>query len=77
MRYNTKWSDRRSAAGSNKPFIYMFLEIITILMACWLISKFDFLIVSIISYLVGMYYIITSVIPRFKKVMKRQKKSQY
>jgi hypothetical protein len=77
MKYISKWSDRRSAQGSIKPLMYMVIEIISLLMACWFVSVFNFLIVTIIAYLAAFYYVITSVLPRYKKVLKRQKYSQY
>lgn len=77
MRYTNKWSDRRSAEGSMKPLSYMMIEVITLLMACWFVSVFNFLIVSIFAYLAAFYYVITSVLPRYKKVHQRQKYSQY
>jgi len=76
MNYTSKWSDRRSAQGSIKPLLYMIIEIISLLMACWLVSAFNFLIVTIIAYLVAFYYVITSVLPRYKNVLKRQKYSR-
>lgn len=76
MKYQGIWSDRRTAIGKVKPFIFATLEITVLLMCIWLISTFDILILSTMSYIGAMIYIITTVIPRYKQAIKRQKSSQ-
>jgi len=76
MKYHGIWSDRRTAIGKLKPLMYAVLEITVLLMCIWLISTFDILILGTMSYIGAMIYIITTVIPRYKQAIKRQKFSQ-
>jgi uncharacterized membrane protein YbaN (DUF454 family) len=75
--YYTKWSNRRTASGKWKPFIYFLLEIIALAMFCWLVSLFHILIVTLVVILGAIYIFITSSLPRYRKVYKRQKYSMY
>ena len=76
-RYYSKWSDRRTAQGSLKPFIYLVIEFIVLLMLCWFVSLFDILIITIFAGLGAMYFFMTSSLPRYNKVKNRQKYSKY
>jgi len=77
MRYHSKWSDRRTAAGDLKPFMFLIIELVALLMACWFVSLFDILVITILVCLGAMYLFMTSSIPRYNKVKKRQKYSKY
>jgi len=77
MKYHSKWSDRRVASGNLKPFMYLILETVALLMACWLVSLFDILLITILVCLGAMYLFMTSSFPRYNKVKKRQKYSKY
>jgi len=75
MKFHGIWSDRRTARGKVKPFIFAVLEISVLLMCIWVITTFDILILAALSYMGAMFYIVTTVIPRYKKAIKRQKNS--
>jgi len=75
MSYKGIWADRRTAKGKVKPFLFAALEISVLLMCIWLISTFDILILAAFSYMGAMFYIVTTVIPRYKKAIERQKYS--
>jgi hypothetical protein len=69
----TKWKEKRTAVGKVKPYIFAGLEITALLMCIWLISTFNILLLSTLSYLGAMFYIVTTVVPRYKKSIYRQK----
>ncbi len=77
MEYHSKWSDRRTASGNLKPFIFLIIELTALLMACWLVSLFDILFITILVCLGAMYLFMTSSLPRYDKVKKRQKYSKH
>lgn len=77
MRYNDKWSDRRTAAGGFKPFFFLMLEIIALVIICWVVSSFGVLFVSVLVSVGAIYLLMTNSLPRFNKVIKRQRYSQY
>ena len=77
MRYYNKWSDRRSASGNLQPFMFLIIELIALLMACWFVSLFGILVITILVCLGAMYLFMTSSFPRYNKVKKRQKYSKY
>jgi len=68
-----KWKAKRTAIGKIKPYTFAGLEITALLMCIWLISTFDILLLSTFSYLGAMIYIVTTVVPRYKKAIDRQK----
>ncbi len=76
-RYYTKWSDRRTASGEFKPLVYLLLEAIALIMLCWFISLFQVLPVTIVMIIGAIYIFIMSSLPRYRKVRKRQKYSEY
>ena len=73
MEYHSKWSNRRLAAGVFKPFMFLLIEGTILVMACWFVSLFDVLALTILVSLVAIYFFITSSLPRYRKVLKRQK----
>jgi len=75
--HKTRRVERRTALGNLKPFLYMVLESIALLMLCWLVTKFDILYLSTVLYIGTMFYIITSIIPRYRKAIKRQEYPTY
>ncbi len=77
MRYHSKWSDRRTAVGNLKPFMFLMIELTALLMACWLVSLFGILLITILVCLGAMYLFMTSSVPRYDKVKKRQKYSKH
>ena len=77
MNYNNKWSDRRTSASSFKPFLFLMLEAFALLMICWIVSSFDVLFMTVTVSVGAMYLFMRTSIPRFNKVIKRQKFSQY
>lgn len=77
MEYHSKWSDRRTASGNFKPLMFLIIELIALLMACWLVSLFDILLITILVCLGAMYLFMTSSLPRYDKVKKRQKYSKH
>ncbi len=77
MRHHDKWADRRMALGKLKPLIFLIMEISALLMTYWLVSLFDVLFITVLVSLGAIYLFMRSVLPRFKKVIKRQKYSQY
>ena len=72
MQYNSKWSDRRTATGSLKPFMFLSIELTALLMVCWLVSLFDILFITILVSLGVIYFFMSSSLLRYKKVKKRQ-----
>jgi len=77
MKYNSRWSDRRIASGDLKPFMFLIIEVIALMMVCWLVSLFGILFIAILAYLGAIYFFMTSSLPRYNKVKKRQKYSKY
>jgi len=77
MRHYEKWADRRMASGKMKPFIFLAMEITALLMACWFVSLFGVIYISVLVSLGAIYLFMSSSIPRYNKVMQRQKYSQY
>jgi len=77
IEHETRRIERRTALGKFKPFLYMVLEIVALLMLCWLVTKFDILYLSTVLYIGTMFYIVTSVIPRYQKAMRRQEYPTY
>ncbi len=75
MSFKGIWVDRKTAKGKVKPFIFAALEISVLLMCIWIISTFDILILAALSYMGAMFYIVTTVIPRYKKAIKDQESS--
>ncbi len=73
MEYHSKWSDRRTASGILKPFIYLMVEVIMLLALCWFVSLSDILAITILVCLGAIYFFITSSLSRYHKVIKRQK----
>ena len=77
MKYHSKWSDRRTAVGNLKPFMFLIIELIALGMACWLVSLFGIFFITILVCLGAIYLFMTSSLPRYNKVKKRQKYSKY
>ena len=77
MRYYDKWIDRRMASGKLKPFMFLIIESIALLMICWLVSLFGVLFMTVLVSLGAIYLFMSSALPRYNKVIKRQKYSQY
>ena len=77
MRHNDKWSDRRTATGGFKPFLFLMLEIIALCIICWVVSSFGVLFLTVLVSVGAIYLVMTNSLPRFNKVIKRQKYSQY
>ncbi|MCF6245349.1 MAG: hypothetical protein L3J43_09965 [Sulfurovum sp.] len=73
MAYQGIWADRRTAKGKIKPFLFAALEIAVLLMCIWVITSFDILMLAALSYMGAMFYIVTTVIPRYKNAIERQK----
>ena len=67
----TKWKEKRSATGKVKPYFFAALEITALLMCIWMISTFNILILSTLSYIGAMFYIVTTVVPRYKKAIQQ------
>ena len=76
MEYHSKWSNRRTASGILKPFIYLMVEVIILLALCWAVSLLDILVITILVCLGAIYLFITSSLTRYRKVIKRQKYSK-
>ncbi len=77
MQYHSKWSDRRTASGSLKPFIFLTIEFSALLMVCWFVSLFNILVITILASLGATYFFMTSSLSRYRKVKMRQKYSKY
>ncbi|PHS42289.1 MAG: hypothetical protein COB07_00685 [Sulfurovum sp.] len=77
MRYYDKWADRRMSSGKLQPFIFLIMEISALLMACWFVSLFGVLFITALASLGVVYFFMSSSLPRYNKVIKRQKYSQY
>ncbi len=77
MRYQGKWADRRSASGSLKPFIFLIIEVTALCMACWFVSLFGILFMTILASVGAMYFFMTSTLARYHKVVNRQQYSHY
>ncbi len=77
MRYYNKWSDRRSASGNLQPFMFLIIEVIALMMVCWLVSLFGILFITILACLGAIYFFMTSSLPRYRKVKMRQKYFKY
>ena len=77
MEYKNKWTDRRRASDSLRPFIFLLMEIIALLMVCWVVSLFGVLFITILVSVGAMYFFMSAALPRYNKVVKRQKYSQY
>ena len=73
MEYHSKWSNRRVASGGFKPFIFLMIEVAVLAMACWFVSLFDVLGVTILVSLGAIFLFVTSSLSRYRKVQKRQK----
>jgi hypothetical protein len=76
MAYHSKWSDRRKASRV-KPFIYLMVEVIILVSLCWFVSLLDILIITILVSLGAIYLFMTSSLPRYNKILKRQKFSKH
>ena len=76
MEYHSKWPDRRRTSAL-KPFIYLMIEVIILLMLCWFVSYLDILIITILVCLGAIYLFMTSSLPRYDKVKKRQQYSKH
>ena len=61
----TKWKEKRSETRKVNPYLFAALEITALLMSIWMISTFNILILSTLSYIGAMFYIITTVVPRY------------
>lgn len=77
MSYYGKWDDRRMASGKLAPFIFLIIEIIALLMTCWFVSLFGILFITVIVSVGAIYLFMSSSLPRYNKVIKRQKYSEY
>ena len=77
MRHYDKWADRRMSSNKLKPFIFLLIEAVALLMICWFISLFGILLMNVLVSVGALYFFMTSALPRYRKVIKRQKYSQY
>ena len=72
MGHQTKRIERRTAIGKVKPYLFIILEVCALVMFSWLVTIFDILYLSVFTYIMSMFYVVTSVIPRYKQAMRRQ-----
>ena len=73
MEYHSKWSNRRLASGNLKPFIFLMMEFLVLVIVCWVASAFNILGLTILVSLGAIFLFITSSLSRYRKVLKRQK----
>ena len=73
----TKWNDRRSAEGTQKPLLFLFLEITLLVLLCWISSSLDMVYLTMLMVAVAGYFFFTSSFYRYKQVLRRQKFSHY
>ena len=73
----TKWTDRRHSQGTVQPQIFLLLELIALLMCCWVVSVFDNIFFNVFAVAVALYLFMSSSLPRFREVLDRQKFSEY
>ncbi|RLA69861.1 MAG: hypothetical protein DRG09_04685 [Epsilonproteobacteria bacterium] len=76
MKYQNKWDERRIASGGLKPFIFLIMEIAALLMICWFVSLFGVLFITVLVSIGAIYFFMSSALPRYNKVKKRQKHPQ-
>ena len=77
MKYNNKWSDRRTGEGLLKPTLFLILEIVLYILIVALVNAFGIPVLTILSGFVVLYFFIVSTLPRFRKAYYRQKYSKY
>ncbi len=72
MIFDGIFSQKRDSRNGIKPLLFATFEIALLIMCIYFISTFNLPIVSAFSYIAAMIYIITTVIPRYKKAKKEQ-----
>ena len=72
MEYHSKWSNRRTASGRLKPFLYLMVEVMLLVTVCWFTSFVGILAVTILVSLGAIFFFMTSSLSRYRKVIKRQ-----
>ncbi|RRS30604.1 MAG: hypothetical protein P794_06575 [Epsilonproteobacteria bacterium (ex Lamellibrachia satsuma)] len=76
MEYHSRLSDRRRAS-TVKPLVYLVIEAIILGAVCWFVSYLNILILTVLVCLGAIYFFLTSSLPRYNKIIKRQKNSKH
>ncbi|GEM_PF-1856329 len=78
MRYNHKFTERRETQGKFKPRIYLFFEFLILVGMVGLVALYVRMPIVVFAVAAAaLFYIIMSAIPRYKKILERQKDTQY
>ncbi len=72
MNYTQKYK-QRTARGLLKPVIFILLELILFALIISIVLEFNSIPLTLFALLASLYYLGTSSIPRFIRVVKRQK----
>lgn len=67
-------TDRRRAKGPLLPTLYLLLELMMILLVIYTVKELRIPILYYISIILGAFYFFSSCIPRYRIVLKRQKR---
>ena len=64
--------ERRAKGKNNKPKIYLAVEILLLSLLVFVISFADIKLLTVLSGLAAIFFVIISCIPRYRKIMARQ-----
>ena len=64
--------DRRSKGRNSKPKVYLAVEVFLLFLVVFLISFAKIKLLTVISALGAVFFVIMSCIPRYKKIVSRQ-----
>jgi len=67
-----KWKDRRHRSAI-KPLLYLIVELLLMVLLCFIVSKFEILLLNILVAVGCIYFFIISSWKRYRMVMERQK----
>jgi len=77
MRYNNRWTDRRSARGRLKPITYLLLEITLAALLFYLVTLADIPALTILAAFALLVFLVSSSYIRYLKAVRRQSTSRY
>lgn len=76
MNYRLKYK-QRTAQSLFKPTIYIILELILLSLIIYVVIEINSTLFTVVSIFGAIYYFVTSSIPKFTRVIKRQEINQH
>ncbi len=78
MRYNHKFTERRATQGKFKPRVYLFFEFLILVGMVGLVALYARMPIVVFGVAgAALFYFIMSALPRYQKVLERQKDTHH